>query len=331
MENNEEIWIFLSHSNADYEKVRLIRNLLEEQSLRPLMFFLKCLNDEDEIDSLIKREIDCRTKFILCDSPQARNSKWVQREVDYIKSKNQIYETIDLSLSEEELREKISLFKSRFVINIIYRGKDEAIVSLLEKKLRNLDFIINEINSIDKSPPKGHYLIILSDNFKNDKDFMSLSKSVYEIHKEKTSIFSLDMKASTSARSIGLNSLLLNNNNPSEVVDAIVCSILFSEMRDAYDKALKERNPEALYYQGLRLYNDDRSDYVPNPEITCRNIECAAYFCLREAAQKGHKSAKELISHGIWCYLTPEFIESQISEGATSPNDIDWSLYKPFM
>lgn len=331
MENNEEIWIFLSHSNADYEKVRLIRNLLEEQSLRPLMFFLKCLNDEDEIDSLIKREIDCRTKFILCDSPAARNSKWVQREVDYIKSKNQIYETIDLSLSEEELRKKISLFKSRFVINIIFRGIDEAIVSLLEKRLRNLDFLVNEINSIDASSPKGHYLIILSNNFNNDKDFVALTKSVYEIHKEKTSVFSLDTKAYTSASSIGLNSLWLNAYNPQEAVDAIICSILFHEMREAYDKALKEGNPEALYYQGLRLYNDDRSDYVPTPEITCRNIECAAYFCLREAAQKGHKSAKELITHGNWCYLTPEFIESQISKGATSPHDIDWSLYKPFI
>ena len=75
---NDEVWIFLSHSNKDYEKVRLVRNVLEGQSLRPLMFFLHCLSDDEEIDSLIKREIDCRTRFILCDSENARASKWVQ-------------------------------------------------------------------------------------------------------------------------------------------------------------------------------------------------------------------------------------------------------------
>lgn len=50
------------------------------------MFSLKCLNDNDEKDSLIKREIDCRTRFILCDSENARKSKWVQREIEYIES-----------------------------------------------------------------------------------------------------------------------------------------------------------------------------------------------------------------------------------------------------
>lgn len=33
--SNNEIWIFLSHSNRDYEKVWQVRNMLEEQSLRP--------------------------------------------------------------------------------------------------------------------------------------------------------------------------------------------------------------------------------------------------------------------------------------------------------
>lgn len=76
MNENNEIWVFLSHSNKDYEKVRQVRNMLEEQSLRPQMFFLHCLNDDDEIDLLIKREIDCRTRFILCDSENARKSHW---------------------------------------------------------------------------------------------------------------------------------------------------------------------------------------------------------------------------------------------------------------
>ena len=52
--DDKEIWIFLSHSNKDFAKVRLIRNYLEEHSLRPLMFYLKCLSNDDEINDLIK-------------------------------------------------------------------------------------------------------------------------------------------------------------------------------------------------------------------------------------------------------------------------------------
>lgn len=90
------IWVFLSHSNKDYEKVRQVRNILEQQGYRPLMFFLNCLNDDNEIDGLIKREIDSREKFILCDSKNAQNSKWVQEEVNYIKIKNRLWEKINI-------------------------------------------------------------------------------------------------------------------------------------------------------------------------------------------------------------------------------------------
>ena len=39
-------WIFMSHSHQDYDKVRALRNELEKQGHHPLMFFLKCLNDD---------------------------------------------------------------------------------------------------------------------------------------------------------------------------------------------------------------------------------------------------------------------------------------------
>ena len=110
MSSNNDIWVFLSHSNKDYEKVREVRNLLEEQNFRPLMFFLNCLNDDEEIDSLIKREIDSRKRFILCDSPNAQSSKWVQKEVDYIKSKQRYYYTLNLSESSEKITQNILRF-----------------------------------------------------------------------------------------------------------------------------------------------------------------------------------------------------------------------------
>jgi len=51
MENeNKDIGVFLSHSHKDYDKVRMISDILENQQLRPLMFFLKCLEDDKKID-----------------------------------------------------------------------------------------------------------------------------------------------------------------------------------------------------------------------------------------------------------------------------------------
>lgn len=45
-------WVFISHSHQDISLVRKIRNHLESLGFEPLMFFLKCLSDDDEIDFL---------------------------------------------------------------------------------------------------------------------------------------------------------------------------------------------------------------------------------------------------------------------------------------
>lgn len=142
MSENNEIWIFLSHSNKDYEKVRQVRNMLEEQSLRPLMFFLHCLNDDDEIDSLIKREIDCRTRFILCDSENARKSHWVQKEVEYIKSQNRICETIDLSKSMDEIMSTLQDFINKTRIFISYNREEYELAEMVYNRLSRLDFAV---------------------------------------------------------------------------------------------------------------------------------------------------------------------------------------------
>lgn len=92
----KEPWVFISHSNKDFTSVRLLRNTLEEEGLRPLLLFLKCMDDEEELDSLIKREIESRTNFILCDSKNAKASKWVQKEVLYIKSLGRNIEKINV-------------------------------------------------------------------------------------------------------------------------------------------------------------------------------------------------------------------------------------------
>ena len=70
-------YIFLSHSREDIEKVREIRNSLEEEGFEPLCFYLKCLTDDSEIEDLIKREIDAREWFVFANSENSRKSRWV--------------------------------------------------------------------------------------------------------------------------------------------------------------------------------------------------------------------------------------------------------------
>ena len=77
-------WIFISHSSVDLPVVRRIRNYLEDQGAAPLLFHLLALKDPEEFWPIIKREIEARNFFLLCDSPAARASDWVRREKDAV-------------------------------------------------------------------------------------------------------------------------------------------------------------------------------------------------------------------------------------------------------
>lgn len=60
-------WVFISHSHLDIEVVRKIRNQLEECGFEPLMFYLKCLTDDNEIESLIQKTSSCKKDFLVFD------------------------------------------------------------------------------------------------------------------------------------------------------------------------------------------------------------------------------------------------------------------------
>ncbi|MDE7330430.1 MAG: toll/interleukin-1 receptor domain-containing protein, partial [Clostridia bacterium] len=96
--NGEKLSIFLSHSHADIEKVRKLRDVLETLECEPLIFFLKCLDDDtDVLEDFIQREIENRSLFLYCKSENAEKSVWVKKELDYIRSfdKNRLY-TVDI-------------------------------------------------------------------------------------------------------------------------------------------------------------------------------------------------------------------------------------------
>lgn len=143
MNGNEDIWVFLSHSNKDYEKVRIVRNLLEDQHFRPIMFFLCCMEDhKEELDELIKKEIDSRTRFILCDSENARNSHYVRMEVDYIKKKQRTFQAIDISKPEEEIAKELLNFKKRSTVFISYAKEQLTLAESLYFRLKQYDYFV---------------------------------------------------------------------------------------------------------------------------------------------------------------------------------------------
>ena len=138
-------WVFVSHSNKDFAKIIQVRNKLESLNYKPLLFFLKCLENDTEIFELIKREIKARDRFILCDSPNSRSSKWVQKEIEYIKSLNRPYEIIDLDADESVINECIERFDRRSSV-YIWSTSDE-IADQLSKRLIGKSFKVGILPS----------------------------------------------------------------------------------------------------------------------------------------------------------------------------------------
>lgn len=298
--SNNEIWVFLSHSNKDYEKVRQVRNLLEEQSLRPLMFFLHCLNDDDEIDSLIKREIDCRTRFILCDSENARRSHWVQKEVEYIKSQNRICETIDLTKNINEILLDLQEFINKTRIFISYNREEYQLAEMVYNRLLQYDFSVyidtfwdfnntyhqnykDALDFLEDSVVKtnGYVIAIMNERILNPN-----SSSRYELTKAIRDNRSLGKKApniipfACQEALIGLitkdealsplsmcNIQRLNGNDIEQKSDEILKRVLTQLMTPGSIKVLAENlsrdrnDKEAGFLKGLLERNDNKSTY----------------------------------------------------------------------
>ena len=96
----DNTYVFLSHSHYDFDKVCRLRNLLEAEGFKPLMFFLKAFENpkfEPMLKPILIEEIDKRDLFILCRSENSEKSDWVKFEEDHIKSKLVPYAVIDLN------------------------------------------------------------------------------------------------------------------------------------------------------------------------------------------------------------------------------------------
>ena len=306
MNSNDDIWVFLSHSNKDYEKVREIRNLLEEQNFRPLMFFLNCLNDDEEIDSLIKREIDSRKRFILCDSPNAQSSKWVQKEVDYIKSKQRYYYTLNISESSDKIAQSILQFAGESTAYISYSRKDESLYEQLKLMLHDdLDLRVFDLKNdvtldnayeaqitemIDRSLINGYVIFIITDNF---------FKSTF-CYKELEYVLNNPISWNIIfLRGVGVERPPIENYN---IHKEFICDFTDVErfidkgklywefMRERITEGVSKDDPASLYWLAYHYYWDD--DRFDNHNF--RGMRESMLKLLKKAMDKGYQPAKDL-------------------------------------
>lgn len=139
MDNNGG-WVFISHSHLDIAIVRKIRNEFEARGFEPLLFYLKCLSDEDEIENLIRREIDEREWFVYVESENSQKSKWVQSERAYIESlRDKKIFTIDLS---RDIYPQIDAITRQLQIFVDYLPEDSALGEAITKLLVEKEYLV---------------------------------------------------------------------------------------------------------------------------------------------------------------------------------------------
>lgn len=167
IDNNDSIYIFLSHSHHDYEKVSRLRNLLEEEGFKPLMFFLKAFENpkyEHLLKPIIKEEIDQRQRFILCRSENTKESAWVKFEEDYIKSKKRAYEIVDLDSPQEVQKNAIRNYRRRSRVFISSQRSLSLNISILHSKLKERGFV-PFVDSLDIMPGES-FIDTIASNIK---------------------------------------------------------------------------------------------------------------------------------------------------------------------
>ena len=167
MIQRQDGWVFLSHSTKDYESVRQIRNELENHGFRPIMFFLKCLTDGDELDSLIYREIAARRWFVYIDSINSRASEKVKQELDYARTMGKKIYTI---YSEQDFQPQLWEVMRRATVFLSCSHKDRYIADQIRRKLIDNDFQI----WWDENIHVGSYITPQIDNAISDAAFVLL-------------------------------------------------------------------------------------------------------------------------------------------------------------
>lgn len=115
-------WVFLFHSFLDIEKVKVIRNYLEEYQFNSIMFFLKCFEDGKKHTKEIKRLLECEIKsrniFVFCKSVNSKKSKCIKWEKDIAIKQEKIY--LEIDIEKLNYQKCMELSKIDLLIKIFY-------------------------------------------------------------------------------------------------------------------------------------------------------------------------------------------------------------------
>ena len=177
-------WIFVSHSHKDLRKVREIRDFLEGEGHHPLLFYLKCLEQNDaRLPNLIRDEIKARNWFVLCDSENAQQSTWVQEEMRIVKAmpdEDRVYEIIDLTKDLGSQLHLLTSLSKRATVFISYARTDKEIAGQIYHELAKHDYRVfwdveslrpatdwqrATISAIEEASRRGFVLVLLSPDY----------------------------------------------------------------------------------------------------------------------------------------------------------------------
>ncbi len=314
MEDNNAIWVFLSHSNKDFEQVRILRNILEENGFRPIMLYLRCKEDSSKIEELrqlIFDEIDHRNRFIYCKSPNAEGSRWVDEEIQYIKSKDRIFETIDIEQSEEGIVKQLNDFRKKSNIFISYQRDDIELAKSIANRLKKYEFNVfidfediqagelfhNQIsNALLNAVNNGYVITLLNDRILNPNSWVR-DEVITALHK--------GIHTEQSIIPVIKDSLLWNKLSDDVELESL-CGIkpidssgLDSEKRSDYivDEIIKRIMPPGAILSHARNFE---SGFYGHPDIEEAKKLYAVCFKIAEHQERmGSDSASGILGY---CY-----------------------------
>lgn len=242
-ENVEGAWIFVSHSNKDWRSVKEVRDYLENKGHKPLLFYLKCLEDATEINDLILREIDARNWFILCESENSRNSPWVQTEIDYIKQlDNKVFESINLDDPNGLQGQfyKLDRLSKRISVYLSYSHKDMDIARIFVDTFKDNDFTVYEPQEIKPGEKfVRQYKEAINDAVKNGFFIMLMTRNSLKSPRVKNEIeYALHQKLRHSYKN---NILPISFIDPVDLLDTMPISLRRIQLGD-FSKGKLEDN-----------------------------------------------------------------------------------------
>ena len=145
-------YVFVSHNHKDIKIVRSIRNQLEQGGFEPILFYLKCMDTENADTQLLKQlihhEIEVRKWFLYIDSINARQSKWVQDELEYIRSNSgdHVIKSIDINnMNESEIRSEIAKMMQAIRFFLVYSMPEYELVRSFADDLSANDLQISSL------------------------------------------------------------------------------------------------------------------------------------------------------------------------------------------